>query len=37
VAAGLMDALHSFAWGRDSRYRLTEAGYRWACALREAC
>ena len=24
--AGLMEPLHSFAWGRESNYRLTKAG-----------
>jgi len=32
--AGLMEALHTFAWGRESRYRFTEAGWNFASALR---
>jgi len=30
VAAGLMIPLHTFAHGRDSRYRLTEARVRFS-------
>jgi hypothetical protein len=30
----LMEALHTFAWGRESRYRFTEAGWNFASALR---
>jgi len=28
--AGLMIPLHTFAWGRDSHYRMTEAGVAFA-------
>jgi hypothetical protein len=31
--AGLMEAVHTFAWGRESRYRFTEEGWRFANGL----
>lgn len=31
--AGLMEAVHTFAWGRESRYRFTEEGWRFATGL----
>lgn len=31
--AGLMEAVHTFAWGRESRYRFTEEGWRFASGL----
>jgi hypothetical protein len=31
--AGLMEAFHTFAWGRESRYRFTEAGWLFARGL----
>jgi hypothetical protein len=31
--AGLMEAVHTFAWGRQSRYRFTNAGWRFASGL----
>jgi hypothetical protein len=31
--AGLMEAVHTFAWGRETRYRFTERGWRFASGL----
>jgi hypothetical protein len=31
--AGLMEAFHTFTWGRESRYRFTDAGWTFARGL----
>ncbi len=31
--AGLMEAVHTFVWGRESRYRFTAEGWRYANGL----